>query len=73
MHKIAVAEHRSTGHIPAGTGSGGSRQIQKQFERRAGSINIKQRKRQRELVSPQRCVTSTMVFNTAVCTRIIVA
>jgi hypothetical protein len=40
MHKIAAAEHRSTGHIPAGTGSGGSRQIQTQFERRAESINI---------------------------------
>jgi hypothetical protein len=40
MHKIAAAEHRSTGHIPAKTGSDGSRQIQTQFERRAGSINI---------------------------------
>jgi hypothetical protein len=45
MHKIAAAEHKSTGHIPQENGSVGSRQIQKQFERRAGSINIKERER----------------------------
>jgi hypothetical protein len=71
MHKIAAAEHSGTAHIPAGTGSVGSRQIQPQFEPQAGSINIKQTGKTKERVSPQRYSISTVVYITAVSSGII--